>query len=245
MHDNASEIWSPPPRRRIYLMRHADVEYFDAAGRSHRPATVPLTANGRQQAQTASVALAGIEFDRAFTSGLLRTEQTARIILAGRDVPLEGDPRLREIETGRMSEWANVSAEMVMRVVLDALPGNLVPEATFLGGETFASLAGRVEEAWSALLARTDWQTVLVVAHGVVNRMILARLLEAPLGSLGKLEQDACCVNLVEMDAAGTPLVRLINWTADNPQKLGLTLTTLEGLYRQFLQGGTRQAEPR
>src|SRR5438128_2468477 len=114
MHDNASEIWSPPPRRRVYLMRHADVEYFDAAGRPHRPQTVPLTERGRQQARIAAAALAEVPFDRAVTSGLLRTEQTAQLVLAGREVPLEAEPRLREIETGRVSEWAGVSPEMVM-----------------------------------------------------------------------------------------------------------------------------------
>jgi broad specificity phosphatase PhoE len=170
----------------------------------------------------------------------LRTEQTARLILAQREVPLRSEPRFREIETGRMSEWAGVSAEMVMRTILGALSADLQSESTFFAGETFASLAQRVEEAWTALLARSDWRTVLVVAHGVANRMILTLLLGAPLAALGKLEQDACCVNLVEMDDAGTPLVRLINWTADNPNKLGMHLSTLEGLYQQFLQGRTK-----
>ena len=45
---------------------------------------------------------------------------------------------------------------------------------------------------------------MLVVAHGVVNRLILAKLLGAPLGALGKLEQDACCINLIEIDDAAT-----------------------------------------
>jgi probable phosphoglycerate mutase len=239
MKDNSNEIWSPPPRRRVYLLRHADVEYFDATGRPHRPETVPLTERGREQARAAGAALAGVGFDRAITSGLLRTEQTAGVILDGREVPREGDRRFREIETGRMSEWAAVSPEMVMRTVLGALPADLRPESVFLAGETFGSLARRVEEAWTDLLARSDWRTLLVVAHGVVNRMLLAYLLGAPLGALGRLEQDACCINLIEIDPAGTPLVRLVNWTADNPQKLGMDLTTLEGLYRQYLQGRT------
>jgi probable phosphoglycerate mutase len=240
MQEKASEIWSPPPRRRIYLMRHADVEYFDATGRPHRPATVPLTERGQQQAEAAAAALAEVPFDLVVTSGLLRTEQTARIILAQREVPLQSDPRLREIETGHMSEWAGVSPEMVMRTVLGALSSDLRPESTFFAGETFASLARRVEEAWTSLLARSDWRTLMVMAHGVVNRMILTLLLGAPLGALGKVEQDACCVNLVEIDDTGTPLVRLVNWTADNPNKLGMHLSTLEGLYQQFLQGRTK-----
>ena len=237
MPNDASDAWSPPPRRRVYLMRHADVEYFDSAGRPYRPETVPLTEVGLRQAEAAALALSEVSFDRAVTSGLPRTEQTAQIVLAGRDVPVEADPRLREIETGRMSEWASVSPEMVLRVVLGALPPDLKPETPFLGGETFASLDHRVTAAWGDLLARRDWTALLVVAHGVANRLLLARLLEAPLGALGRLEQDACCINLVEVDDAGTPLVRLVNHTADNPHKLGMHLSTLEGLYRQFLQG--------
>jgi probable phosphoglycerate mutase len=237
MQHDASETWSPPRRRRLFLMRHADVEYFDAAGRAHRPETVPLTALGRQQAHSAALALAEVPFDRAITSGLLRTEQTARIILAARDVPLESEPRLREIETGRISEWARASPDQVQRVILGALPADLRPEAVFLGGETFASLASRAAEALAALLARQDWQTLLVVAHGVVNRFLLASLLGSPLGALGKMEQDACCINLIEVDGSSTPLVRLLNYTADNPLKVGLELSTLEGLYRQFLNG--------
>ncbi len=221
-------------------MRHADVEYFDSAGRPHRPQTVPLTALGRQQAQTAATALSGVAFDLALTSGLLRTEQTARIVLTGREVPLEGDSRLREIETGRMSEWANASPEMVMRTVLGRC------QATFFHRQlSWAAKPSPRSLSVSRMPGqrcwRSDWRTVLVVAHGVVNRMILSRLLAAPLGSLGKLEQDACCVNLVEMEDAGTPLVRLINWTADNPLKLGMHHSTLEGLYRQFLQGRTSE----
>jgi probable phosphoglycerate mutase len=237
MPHDAGEVWSPPRRRRLFLLRHADVEYFDAAGRAHRPATVPLTALGRQQAQAAALALADVPFDLAVTSGLLRTEQTARILLAGRDVPLESEPRLREIETGRMSEWAAATPDQVQRIILGALPADLLPEAVFLGGETFASLAERADDALAALLARQDWQTLLVVAHGIVNRLILTRLLGAPLGALGKLEQDACCINLIEVDGARAPLVRLLNHTADNPLKRGMELTTLEGLYRQFLSG--------
>ena len=39
-----------PVRRRIYLMRHADVAYFDERGRPVDPRTVPLSAAGVEQA---------------------------------------------------------------------------------------------------------------------------------------------------------------------------------------------------
>jgi probable phosphoglycerate mutase len=243
MQHNPTPTWPPAPRRRVYLMRHADVEYFDPAGNAHRPETVSLTDQGRQQAAAAALALADVPFDQVVTSGLPRTEQTAALLLAGRQVPSQAEPRLREIETGRASEWAGASPELVLRAVLGAMPADLTPDRTFLAGETFGSLDARVMAGWHALTARRDWQTLLVVAHGVVNRLLLARLLGAPLGAMGKMEQDACCINLVELDDGGAPLVRLVNFTADNPMKRGMHLSTLEGLFHQFLQGraGPRQ----
>ena len=73
-----------PKRRRIYLMRHGDVTYFDASGRAIDPETVPLNASGRDQASAAGHAFAAqqIRFDRVIVSGLPRTIETAQRVLA-------------------------------------------------------------------------------------------------------------------------------------------------------------------
>jgi hypothetical protein len=73
-------VRTPLRRRRIYLLRHAEVAYFDQAGRPLPPDEVPLTARGRQQAATAGAALAGARIDRVVTSGLPRTVGTARLL---------------------------------------------------------------------------------------------------------------------------------------------------------------------
>jgi phosphoserine phosphatase len=89
-------------RRRVYLMRHAQVAYF-ADGRPLRPDLVPLTAEGREQARAARELLAGIDFDRVITSGLPRTLETARIVSPSSSEP-EVWPELREIESGRLGD---------------------------------------------------------------------------------------------------------------------------------------------
>ena len=238
MQSDASEMWPPPVRRRVYLMRHADVSYV-REGRAVLPESVPLTPRGREQAAAAAAVLTGVPFDFVITSGLVRTRATAELVLSGRTVPLEDDSRWREIETAKVADLRveNLTRTDLVAIILGAFPANLAPEDRFLAGETYAALAGRVEEAWHDLLARPDWCTVLVVAHGIVNRVLLTRMLGAPLGAVGKLEQDACCINLIEVDQAGTPLVRLVNFTPANPLKLGMTLSTLEGLARQFIEG--------
>jgi len=220
-------------------MRHADVAYFDEAGRPHRPDGVHLTPRGHAQTEAAARMLAAVPFDLAVTSGLPRTEQTARAILAGREVRLEAEPRFREIATGRMSEWGDVDPSRVRQALLDCLGPGLTPGSTFLKGESFGACAERVVAGWDDLVARADWRNVLVVAHGVVNRLLLGYLLGMELDALARLEQDACCINLVEVDVRGMPLVRLINHTPEDPAKIHLTMSTLEGLYQQYLGGKT------
>lgn len=237
MRPEASENWPPPPRRRVYLMRHAEVEYFDAEGRPQHPDHVPLNEAGQRQARAAGSALADVAFDRVICSGLRRTQETARLVLGDRAVLVEVEPRLREIEPGRFADMGSAPPELVRQAILGAIHEQIGPESRFLGGETFGACEGRVLEAWAGLTGSAGWQNVLVVAHGVVNRLILAHVLSQRLWTLARLEQDAACINIIDVSESGAPLVRLVNGTALNLGKVGMQLTTLEGLYRQYLRG--------
>jgi probable phosphoglycerate mutase len=236
MLSNATEK-SLAHRRRVYLMRHGEVDYFDAAGRPYRPDTVSLNAEGQHQAHAAGRVLAGVPLDRAIASGLARTVETARLVLQGHNIPLEHEPRLREIETGRMSEWAGATPADVERAILGALPQDLHAGSRFLAGETFGSCRERVLGCWAEIVAQPDWRNLLIVAHGMVNRLLLSNLLGADFTAVGVFEQDAGCLNLIEVDPTGRCLVRLVNFTPARPVKEGLELTTLEMLYRQYCQG--------
>jgi probable phosphoglycerate mutase len=235
MADDATEKWFVP-RRRVYLMRHGEVEYFTAEGRALRPERAQLNADGRRQAEAAGRALADVPLDLALSSGLDRAAETARLVLGERPVPLVTDPRWREIETGQVGDLPGATPQAVERAVLGALPPSLSPDDRFLAGETFASLRERVTAAWGDLLGRPDWKSSLVVAHGIANRTLLSHLLGAGLAAIGALEQDAGCINLIEVGADGRCLVRLLNFTPGNPAKRGMDLSTLEGLYRQYLR---------
>ena len=79
-------------RRRLYLMRHGDVTYFDADGRSHRPDEVGLNEDGKRQAQAAAKALREITFDRVLASNLRRPSR-----------PRGSSPRRRRSRSGRSS----------------------------------------------------------------------------------------------------------------------------------------------
>jgi broad specificity phosphatase PhoE len=213
-------------RRRIYLMRHAEVAYFED-GRPLHAESVPLTPAGRDQAAAAAEALAGIEFDRVLTSGLPRTLETAKIV-APRVEP-ESWPDLRELE-GRFGE---VPPEELERTYVGAFDGVVPEETRFLGGETIGSLFDRVIPALQRLLADESWDVVLAVLHGGVNRAILSYAMTGERMFLGNLEQAPACIDILDVSHAGW-IVRAVNVTPYDPVQLRGRLTTMEELWSQF-----------
>jgi probable phosphoglycerate mutase len=231
---NATEKWQGAFRRRVYLMRHGDVDYFDADGRPYRPEDVPLNAEGRLQAEAAGRAFKDLTFDRVVTSGLARSVQTAALVVGPRDLPLEPRPALREIETGRLRDLTQLGSAAVEQAFLCLLSRAIEPGTRFLGGETFGALLQRVWPAFQGLLDEPGWRQLLVVTHGVVNRAILASVAGGGLPGLAAFEQDAGCINVLDVDDTGRCLIRLVNHTPSNPLKHGIDLTTMERLYLQY-----------
>jgi len=234
---NAREIWTAPVRRRLFLMRHGDVDYFDANGRPLRPESVSLNPDGRRQAEAAARELVAVPLDAVLTSGLPRSDQTAECVVAGRDLSIQRRPELREIETGKLAQLEGASPAETAKWFLGSLDEEITHETRFLGGESFGELRRRVGACLQTILADGAWRHLLVVAHGVVNRVLLAHFLGAELRAAARLEQDPGCINLVDVDAEGRFLVRLINHTPLNPLKAGETHSTMERLYLQYLRG--------
>jgi len=219
-------------RRRVYLVRHGDVSYFDAQGRPFPPNAVPLNDEGLRQARALGEFFRDVPLDRAVSSDLPRSIQTAEAALGGRTTPaVEALPALREIQPGRLGD---IAVADLKRVFVDAFTANMDRSMTFLGGETFGALLDRVLPCFAALLAEPDWRHLLIVAHGGVNRVILGQALGLGLGGFVELEQDSGCVNILDVDAAGRFVVRLVNHTPDDPSKHTWVLTTMERLYRQM-----------
>jgi broad specificity phosphatase PhoE len=223
-------------RRRIYLLRHAEVAYFDQQGQPVLPDEVPLTTAGRRQAERTGAALAGVRFDRVLTSGLPRTVETARLVLAAASttplpVPVEQWPELRELVPGRL---ADLAPEELETAFVGAFAGVLPGPARFLGGETIDQLFDRVLPALERLLGDPAWDTALAVLHGGVNRALLSFALSGRRLFLGAIEQAPACINVLDADQAGAFVVRAVNVTPWDPAYLAGRSTTMEELWAQY-----------
>jgi broad specificity phosphatase PhoE len=207
-------------------MRHAAVAYFEN-GRPLHPDRVPLTDEGREQARAAAALLDGIVFDRVVTSGLPRALETARIVAPS--VEPESWPELREIESGRLSDIPEDEIELAfVDVWRDVVPEHV----RFLGGETIGSLLDRVLAAIERLLADREWDVLLAVLHGGVNRAILSYALTGDRALLGNFEQAPACINV--LDVGPDWVVRAVNVAPTDPAHRRGRLRTMEELWAEF-----------
>lgn len=225
-------------RRRVYLMRHAEVAYFDAEGRPLDPRHVGLTQRGRGQAKAAGALLKEVEFDDVIISGMPRTRETAEIVLDGRSSTLREDLRLKEIRAGRL---AAVPVDRRDDVIAKAYVHAHEPDACFIGGEPWGAFQQRVLAAWHELVLSSDWVNLLVVAHDAVNRVILSDIVGVSLKGLRAFEQDPACINVLEIDVEEGMIkhafIRASNLTAYNIGAFGNHSTVMERVSAEFKMG--------
>ena len=214
-------------RRRLYLMRHGAVSYFDDAGRPVAPDEVPLTDEGREQALAARTLLEDVRLDRVIASGLPRTTETASLVAP--DHELELWPDLKEITGSKLS---SIPAAELEEAFVHAFRGVVPNEKRFLGGETIGELFDRVVPALERLVADDGWDTALVVAHGAVNRAVLSYVLTGERMFLGRFEQAPGCLNV--LDVGEDWIVRAVNVAPVDLVHASTRKTTMEQYWEQY-----------
>jgi broad specificity phosphatase PhoE len=214
-------------RRRLYLMRHAEVSYVG----QRDPEVVRLTARGLEQAAAAHRALDDVSFDLVVTSGLPRTLETAAAVAP--DNEPEQWPALAEWRGGRLDD---VPPEELERLFVGSLQVR-DEAARFLGGESLGEALDRVLPAFDELVAR-EWQTALAVLHGGVNRILLSHALAGGRTYFGTFEQAPACINVLDLGVSkgsgdGTWIVRVVNYIPYDPLHPART-TTMEHLWSEL-----------
>ena len=225
----------PVLRRRVYLVRHGHVDYFDASGQPLDPRSVPLSAEGIRQVQALAELLAPLSFDRALCSDYPRARQTAELLLDGRGPRLEESAALREVRAGRLRD---IPLEELRQRVCRAYANIGEAEGNFLGGERWDAFEARILQRFQELLNEPNWQQLLIVSHDAVNRLLLCWALGGSPGCAAALEQDNACLNIIDIDMQGDRLlqrfVRMINLTAYDLYKTTESRTVMERIHAQI-----------
>jgi broad specificity phosphatase PhoE len=189
------------PRTRLLLVRHGQTPW-NVAGRWQGHADPGLTEEGVTQAKELAEAMS-LETDRPWTrifvSDLARARETAAILGAALALPVEADPRLRELDVGEWSGQtrAEIAAnDQVQLVAFESGDLSIRPE----GGESREELAERVRVVAGELAGRFPEESLIVVTHlGVIRA--LAPGFEPT--NAGRIEVDALAASRGESSRRG------------------------------------------
>ncbi|MBB1088334.1 histidine phosphatase family protein [Lysobacter sp. SG-8] len=196
---------------RVLLARHGETPW-NAEGRYQGQEDIPLSPVGEGQARALGDRLRALGITRAVASPLSRARTTAALALGERGDLLTTDAGLMEIGHG---EWEGLLASEIHERDPERLKAwREAPETVQMPGEGGESLQQVFDRAWPALVRAAEGlgpeDTLLVVAHDAVNRVILCHLLGIPFRRLWTFRQAPTTLNLLEGDRVDTlDVVRL------------------------------------
>jgi phosphoserine phosphatase len=195
----------------IVLVRHGHVDWHQPE-RFRGRAELALSDRGRRQAQAAALRIATAWEPKAiYTSPLGRSRDTAAAIAAACRLAVEPVDGLADIDYGA---WQGLTRdEAVRRWPQEIDLWFRAPHlASIPGGETLAALLARTTAALHELLRRRSAETLVIVGHDSVNRVLLLHAMELPLSRYWQLQQDPCGINCLSF-ANDSFVIRSLNET--------------------------------
>ncbi len=162
----------------IYLIRHAEAE-GNLYRRVHGWYNSLITENGFRQIAALEACFRDVPVDAVYSSDLFRTSATARAVYIPKNLPLNTDPGLREMNLG---DWEDLPFGYVRHRWPEEMERFNRSDPTWQapGGESFFQLGDRIEGAVRAIARKHPNQTVVLFSHGMAIRQFIARVKAVP-----------------------------------------------------------------
>ena len=200
--------------KRLYLVRHGDTAWTRSR-RLQGQTDVPLSCEGRQQAQEVARHLADVRFDSAYSSDLSRALETAQAILAMQSSPvsLSIESALREISDGIYEGWSKDAVGSEPRILQTSNGPTPVLDCALPGGESIRQVFSRQQEAAPQIMADRAGRHILVVGHDWALRLLAVALVGGSPESFPEFESlRPASVSIIEI-SEGSASIALWNQT--------------------------------
>ncbi|MBR2811987.1 MAG: histidine phosphatase family protein [Solobacterium sp.] len=154
-----------------YYVRHGQT-VFNKTGIIQGQTDSPLDPEGIPALRETGSILHEIPFSRCFISPLHRCQETADIILEGRNIPAEVIEDLKEVSFGDIDGLPHAEHRKELKLI------HFTNNLTLVHGESNASIRARARHAFDLMSALADdGDRILVVSHGTYYRHVLHELM--------------------------------------------------------------------
>jgi probable phosphoglycerate mutase len=169
----ATPLALPDGRTRVWLVRHgetANPTVFHGA-----ESDIGLGERGRRQAALLATIVPALKPAAVISSAMRRARQTAEPIAAACGLPLHIEPDLHERRVGALTGlpfeasnnlWQQTASRWAAGETVFAPPG----------AESFEDIRQRVVPVWNRLTERYARQSIVLVTHGVVCKVLMLSL---------------------------------------------------------------------
>ncbi len=199
----------------LYLVRHGENRANVTKEFSSRLVDYSLNAKGIEQARQTATYFQPKEIHEIYTSPLKRARETAEIIAAGLELPVNVMENFREIQVGAMEleptpeNWAFHN-----RVFRGWLTGQ--PDLGFPDGENYHGLWGRMRTGVEQIVAGKQRGNFIIVGHGGIFTATLPSLCPGvDMPRLMLTPFNNCAVTQIRLDRRnGSLRGELISWAS-------------------------------
>ena len=195
--NSTATFWSSSADKtatRILLVRHGRVSWNAKAAYTGWT-DLPLDERGEKEAMMVAKRLKNTHIGAIYASDLNRARRTAEIIAGPHNLNVQTSKNLREINYG---EWEGLSISDVKsnygEDVFDMWASDPV-NYRIPGGETFGELRDRAAPEVERIASAHPGQTVVIVAHRSVNRVLVCHWLGLDVGRYKQIEQKNGAIN--------------------------------------------------
>lgn len=198
---------------KVILIRHgqsewnADLKYDKFNGRTD----VQLSQKGFNQIEVLSRSLASYQIAAVYSSPLIRAFETAKAIAEPHRLNVECVPELIEIDFGK---WEGLTMEEITKRYPQEFEewANDPAISRAHDGESGYDVAARVLPFFLQVVKSFDCQTIVVVAHKVINRIVLCHWLGIPIRNYRRfIPQRVSSLNVLDIEFTRATWVESIN----------------------------------
>lgn len=195
----------------LYLVRHGSTP-----ANEHKPRILQgsgvntgLSELGQRQAQCVAGWFRDMPIDAIYCSPLQRAIETATAISQSINQPLRVLDGVQEVNVGiwERHTWDTIREQFP--VEYDLFHSDCGRHG-YLGGESYSDVQRRIVPVFKSLLDQHVGESIVVVAHSVVNLVYLCTLLNLEMKQARGLPQDNCAVNVIRT-IDGQPKVVTLN----------------------------------
>lgn len=197
----------------IILVRHGENDWV----KKHRLAgwipDIHLNENGRKQAQAAAERLSHLPIKAIYTSPVTRCAETAAYIAEATKLqPIE----LEDVGEVRYGEWEGAKIKKLAQKPLWRVVQFFPSRMRFPKGETLRGVQSRAIDALEALCERHPKDTIVVVSHADLIKLVVAHYLGVHIDLFQRIVISPASSSVIMLPPGGAG-VRVLRVNDDGP----------------------------